>query len=532
MAKMWKRIREIISHRRLWQLYLMVVVLFPSHLVGLAENQPSTEPLNKSSESSLDVDELFAKGQSYLQKSNLREALLCFDQAIRLKPDCAKYYEYKAWCLYLQGSFLKALNQYGKAKELDPLEANYKLSAAMCFSRLGNTSEAKREFIAASKMCKEDSALRHFCLAEMYSQKNDFRNAVRECDKALASDPTSDDILELKVSSLASMRKYSQAKDVVTAVLKDSPGNLTFLTWRVNLEMRQSSYQDALTHLQEAIKLDPEFANAYVWMGYYCEHAGKDQEALEYYKKATQLGGGNPNLDETMCLLLVRQNRLHEAVPYAIASTQQSTDTEFIRDEVTKSFLTLPDEVQKALLNSGIRITIAPTVTDSLPELENTHPRGYESTDTWRKVPAYYTGQEGPKSIVIAEKFETSAGQMALNENAFFSTLHELGHAYDYCKGQISYASRFKKCYLRDCKQLTDAARRRNEYFLQRGYFGRHECFASLFEFNYCQQARLKIRRPRLADDFPNCYELLKSVCPRIPHAEDDIPTQQIPRLS
>jgi nitric oxide reductase large subunit len=82
MAKMWKRIRKIMSHRRLWQLYLMVVVLFTSHLVGRAENQPSTEALNKSSDSSLDVDEHVANGQSYLQKSNLREALLCFDHIL------------------------------------------------------------------------------------------------------------------------------------------------------------------------------------------------------------------------------------------------------------------------------------------------------------------------------------------------------------------------------------------------------------------------------------------------------------------
>ncbi|MFX6230496.1 tetratricopeptide repeat protein, partial [Acinetobacter baumannii] len=87
------------------------------------------------------------------------EAIQCFDQAIQNNPDCAEYYALKASCLYGQELFEQALNEYLKAEKLEPAEASYRLSVAMCLSRLNRFEEAKREIAAAHRNHGENTAL-------------------------------------------------------------------------------------------------------------------------------------------------------------------------------------------------------------------------------------------------------------------------------------------------------------------------------------------------------------------------------------
>lgn len=57
--------------------------------------------------------------------------------------------------------------------------------------------------------------------------------------------------------------------------------------------MREGKNDEATTALEEAVKLDPDFADAWTKLVLLYQNSGKPEKAVEAYKKAKQLGGSN-----------------------------------------------------------------------------------------------------------------------------------------------------------------------------------------------------------------------------------------------
>ena len=203
--------------------------------------------------------------------------------------------------------------------------------------------------------------------------------------------------------------------------------------------------------------------------------------------------------------MLLRHNEVDLAAPLAALAIRQTEDTDFILQESTKAITELPNKIKKVILVGDTRIIIAPTILEYLPYLSNSCPDGYPKGQNWDFVPGYFDGS----NIIIPERIKSSEGVMVLNKNAYYSTMHEMGHAFDAHNGNLAWSEQFKYCYKLDCESLSVDATKRYSYFLQPDGHGRCELFAGLFELYVSRLMGRKERLAKLSLAFPRCYDFV-----------------------
>ena len=107
------------------------------------------------------------------------------------------------------------------------------------------------------------------------------------------------------------------ARPELQKLKKDDPGNFLYPYWLSRLDYDSMRYKIAVSELQEAIKLNPHFANAYDNLGLCLEALGHYDEAVHAYRRAVELNHQPPVCSPWPALnlgaLLIKMNRLDEA---------------------------------------------------------------------------------------------------------------------------------------------------------------------------------------------------------------------------
>ncbi len=93
--------------------------------------------------------------------------------------------------------------------------------------------------------------------------------------------------------------RYSQfveAEETLTEAIKYDKGNFEAYYYRGCARINARKYNEAISDLEKAVELKPDYADAYFNLGktYYLMH--DEDKACEYYKLAAQYG--RPNLED------------------------------------------------------------------------------------------------------------------------------------------------------------------------------------------------------------------------------------------
>jgi Tfp pilus assembly protein PilF len=78
--------------------------------------------------------------------------------------------------------------------------------------------------------------------------------------------------------------------------------------------MRRGEYDRATPHLAEALRIEPRFFAALVYMGLALEKQGKPRDAIAFYARAVGVDPNNADVRTNLGLLLAREGRFSEAV--------------------------------------------------------------------------------------------------------------------------------------------------------------------------------------------------------------------------
>lgn len=106
------------------------------------------------------------------------------------------------------------------------------------------------------------------------------------------------------------------ARPELERLKKDDPKNFLYPYWLSRLDYDGMLYKTAISELQEAIKLNPHFMNAYDNLGLCWEALGHYDEALHAYRQAVDLNHQpvcSPWPALNLGALLIKMNRLDEA---------------------------------------------------------------------------------------------------------------------------------------------------------------------------------------------------------------------------
>lgn len=191
---------------------------------------------------------------------------------------------------------------------------------------------------------------------------------------------------------------------------------------------------------------------------------------------------------------------------------RRTPDTDAIYNTVVDALSMIPKPIKDDIKGGGCKILICPTILDANPHLKDEKPSGYTHGGAYDNCPGMF--YSGTKILYIAEKFSWQNSPPALNWMAASTTLHELGHAYDFAKGNITSGGEFEKLYAEDYGRISNSDRTRWAYYCQDngGERGRSELFAELFALTHGTAGGIDRGSAGLKEVFPHCYTFVQGL--------------------
>jgi serine/threonine protein kinase/tetratricopeptide (TPR) repeat protein len=269
-------------------------------------------------------------------------AVADFTKAIAQRPKEYQAYANLARALDCQGKSREAIEALDQAIRLAP-SAILHLRRARLRLTVGDGNAARSDFDRARELEPVDSPIAHRARAEEALAAGRFPEATREFNRYLDARGVAD-------------ADFYQARGLARANLGDDPGAVEDYTRALALEpnasnMRTrrgwtyllSSQKLAENEFREAIRLNPENADAHSGLGYTRVLAGRYEEAIGDAEKAVALGPRAPELLYNAGCILAKAVELAGAdARYADRSERASRHAERALDLIREALERLP----------------------------------------------------------------------------------------------------------------------------------------------------------------------------------------------
>ncbi len=268
-------------------------------------------------------------GQVYQAYGFDDAARASYENAAKLEPQSFRWHYYAGYLEQRIGDNDSALRSYQQAQAIRPKDpnvllrlGNLELSAnhmdlakswflksvaqsgpsAAALMGLGKTALAERQYPAALKYLKQALAREpqasslHYQLAMAYRGLGDADQMQKELKARGDTDPTIKDTL------LDEIKLLKQGK--------------TGLLERAGKAMHEGRFIDACAAYREMIRLDPNDAIAYRYLGVALAKSGKLTEALQDYDHALQLDPNSAAIHYSMGILLIQTGKEEAAIEH------------------------------------------------------------------------------------------------------------------------------------------------------------------------------------------------------------------------
>lgn len=282
----------------------------------------------------------------------------------------------------------------------------------------------------------------------------------------------------VKGSELYKAGKYRDAQPLFSKSLQKDPKNSAAYYCLANCLVMTGQAGAAKSWYQAIIT---RFPNS--------PHAGLAREALA--KVSTTAGAGSAGGPAKPDAAAAPDIAAAPVIPHPTSSIDPSQLVVVVppkgdRPAVSKRFIqnvkaalaTMPKATCSYLYEQGCRVYVTPTMVDKNPELQNTHPHGYEEGHTYKQAPAIFDGY----SVVVAEyTIDPENESLQATDDPLGSVRHEFGHAVDRYLGYLSYKQDFRHFYYLDLGRVSEEDKQKLAYYCQKSDSGPSECFAEVY---------------------------------------------------
>lgn len=234
------------------------------------------------------------RGAAYWQLKHYQTALQNFDQALALKQDFALAYRNRGMLYFHLKEDQKALQDCDRAIALNPKILDFYFSRGRVLISLKEYQRALQDFNQAILLKPTTACSSYHNRGFCYLHLNNLEQGRTDCLTAQKLHPAA-----LIHSWMVEYCQLCLEKpDLATAerlekltMLRVSPNaaDLRYLCSGVALWLREQ-YQEAYTKLEQGLKVKPDSASSYFWMGMTCASLGKEEEARKAVEHALELG--------------------------------------------------------------------------------------------------------------------------------------------------------------------------------------------------------------------------------------------------
>jgi serine/threonine-protein kinase len=246
-------------------------------------------------------------------QGKLAEAVVAYEQAIRLKPDYPEAYNDLAHVLYRQDKLPQAVAAYQKAIDLkhDYPDAHYWLGMALY--NQGKLPEAVTAYQEATRLKPDDPDPR-YALGNALQAQGKHAEAVDAYKEAIRLKP---DFAEAHCNLGIILRAQGKLPEAVAAYNKAICVKPDYYEAHFNLARalhEQDKLPEAIRAYRKAIGLKPDDPYAHRWLGDALYDQGKLPEAIDAYKEAIRLKPDFAWAHNSLGNALQAQGKLPEAV--------------------------------------------------------------------------------------------------------------------------------------------------------------------------------------------------------------------------
>jgi len=279
----------------------------------------------------------FALGNVYLKNGQLDAALAQFDTVLSLDPALAQAHLNRGLVLYRKGDYRQAEQEYLAELKLYPNEDKSYNNLAALYIEQGRYAEGQ-------EMAKKALALRKYApygymnlatsywrtgrdqeakqvLSEGFSRVKPFPEGNLLLGEILQSEGKIDSAMEQfeKVANPSgALRDVDYDLEALSA--KGGPLNPeeSRLRAKAHFEMasmliHKGEFDQAETHLRQALSLQPDFADAHANLGILYDHTGRGAEAISLLQKAVSINPRNAVYHYNLGLVYAKQRQLQSA---------------------------------------------------------------------------------------------------------------------------------------------------------------------------------------------------------------------------
>lgn len=223
-----------------------------------------------------------------------------------------------AWDLVAKGQRGDAVTLLGKIVKTEPRNADARLLLGSLLMEAGQHAASIEQLSEAVRL-RPNSAEAHNALGETFHAAGDNKAARPEFERAVAIDPAFAQAqvnLGLALLELGEMQPASGPLDRALKLLGRTADAAYPHYLRAKICSGNRDVASAAAHLEQAVALRPDFAEAWSDLGEARKALLDDAGALAAYQRAVELSPDDPVPQTRLGLKLLDLDRAHEAVPH------------------------------------------------------------------------------------------------------------------------------------------------------------------------------------------------------------------------
>lgn len=260
-------------------------------------------------------------GQAYLKSGSSDAAAKAFEKSILASPD-----EYKALRYFEIGEIYRSgeweregIAYWEKALELSPSNHSLRYAVAKAYLHSGSFELSAGHFSRVAEGTEEKGtrAGAETLLAYIRAIQGASEEAERRYRKAIEISPHNPIAYTGLAHLLADQERYEEARESFKLAVSQDPNDATLLIQYGITCDKLDDIECAEQVAEQAIEVDPEYAEAYNFIGYlYAERGIKLDRALEYIEKAMELRPDDPNITDSLGWVYYQMGENEKALKY------------------------------------------------------------------------------------------------------------------------------------------------------------------------------------------------------------------------
>jgi tetratricopeptide (TPR) repeat protein len=292
----------------------------------------------------------YRPGFERLARGELRSAIEEFRRAASTDPlvkgpleGSSEAHRVRGLLYFAESEFDKSIEQLEAAIRLNPGDERSRLALSRVLSAAGRDADAQRALEDTLRAIPA-SGRAHWWLATSYEHVNRFADARHEFEQAASYAVAGRSYLLGTVARLASgAADNAGAIDALSRAIAGDSGNPLWHRLLAGAYLLEDRPDEALAEFAAALRIDPRDTAAHLGVGQIHLNAGRDAEAVDALRRATELNADSIEAAYALATALTRLGKGREAAPYfarveqvqrqRLADRRQTLSLDTLREE-------------------------------------------------------------------------------------------------------------------------------------------------------------------------------------------------------